>query len=462
MNLAERTPGPAARIAVVGGGVSGLMATWELAQLGFEVELFEAADVLGGLASSFDFDGLRIERFYHFICRTDVTLIATIGRLGLADRLRWKRTHTGFFYEGRHYPFSHGLDVLRFSPLSWTEKLQFGWGVYRASRRSDWQALEQTPAKRWLVENLGPRAYEVVWDPLLRIKFDRHHDDISAAWMWHRIHRVARSRSSPLHAEQFGYLTGGSDLLVETMAAESRALGATIHLRSPVSAFVTENGRCVGIRLGGEVRRFDAVISALPLTLVPRLLPSDVPAYLGALRELESIGVVCMILRLRQPITRDFWLNVNDRRIAFNGVIQYSQLNDDPRLRGRAIAYIPFYLDRSHPRFEYSDRRLFDEYCQALAVLRPDFDPGWVEGYRVFRAPHAQPICGLDFSQRVPEIRTPWDGLYLIESTQLYPADRIISGNLRIAQNAVAQVVQDLGHASPLPFPQHDPEEIPA
>ena len=65
------------RAGVVGGGVAGLMAAWELSRLGFSVDLFEASGELGGLASAFDFDGIRIERFYHFICRNDLTLIET-------------------------------------------------------------------------------------------------------------------------------------------------------------------------------------------------------------------------------------------------------------------------------------------------------------------------------------------------------------------------------------------------
>ena len=450
------------RVGIVGGGVSGLMATWELSQLGFEVELFEAAPVLGGLASSFDFDGFRIERFYHFICRTDETLIDTIGRLGLSDQLRWKRTRTGFFYEGRHYPFSHGLDVLRFDPLSWPERLRFAWGVFRASRHSDWQSLEGIPAKQWLIDSLGPNAYQIVWDPLLRVKFDHYHDDISAAWMWHRIHRVARSRRSPIHAEEFGHLVGGSDLLIGTLAAQSRENGAKIHLSTPVDGFAADGDQCTGLIVGGERRNFDAVVCALPLTLVPRLLPDGAPEYVAALDQLESIGVVCMILRLKRPLTRDFWLNVNDQRISFNGVIQYSHLNDDPRLEGRTIAYIPFYLDRGHPRFQYSDEQLYDEYCAALSVLHPEFERSWVEGYRVFRAPHAQPICGLGFSKQVPSIRTPWKNLYMIESTQLYPADRIISGNLRLAQDAITHALEDLGHRGPLPFPARNPSDIPA
>ena len=47
--------------------------------------LLESGPLLGGLASSFDVQGVRIERYYHFICRGDDDLVDTLAELGLAD-----------------------------------------------------------------------------------------------------------------------------------------------------------------------------------------------------------------------------------------------------------------------------------------------------------------------------------------------------------------------------------------
>jgi hypothetical protein len=46
----------------------------------------------------------------------------------------------------------------------------------------------------------------VIWHPLLKVKFGDCHDQISAAWIWHRIWRVATSRRSMLEREVFGCL----------------------------------------------------------------------------------------------------------------------------------------------------------------------------------------------------------------------------------------------------------------
>ena len=51
------------KVGIIGGGVGGLAAGYELAKVGHTVELFERAPFLGGLASTFDVGGGRLERF---------------------------------------------------------------------------------------------------------------------------------------------------------------------------------------------------------------------------------------------------------------------------------------------------------------------------------------------------------------------------------------------------------------
>src|SRR4051794_11893447 len=88
------------RVVVVGGGLSGLAASYDLAHAGWHVTLVEAAKDLGGLASSVKLDGVPVERFYHFICRTDEHLMRLVDELGLRDKLSWHRTRTSFYHEG--------------------------------------------------------------------------------------------------------------------------------------------------------------------------------------------------------------------------------------------------------------------------------------------------------------------------------------------------------------------------
>ena len=82
------------RVVVIGGGVMGLAAAYRAALNGHEVDLVEAASEPGGMAGHFDFGGVSIERFYHFVCKTDQpTFRSEERRVGKECRSRWSPYH---------------------------------------------------------------------------------------------------------------------------------------------------------------------------------------------------------------------------------------------------------------------------------------------------------------------------------------------------------------------------------
>src|SRR5262245_23018906 len=139
-------------IGVIGGGPAGLALADDLSRAGFEVTLFEAARDLGGLARSFVFGELRIERCCHFLCTTDTGYFRKLGELDLDDTLRWQPTRMGFFYRGRLYPFSSALDLLGFDGISLAGRLRYGLLALRCALIERWQPLDDVAAESWLKE----------------------------------------------------------------------------------------------------------------------------------------------------------------------------------------------------------------------------------------------------------------------------------------------------------------------
>jgi len=429
---------------VIGAGLAGLAAAYDLVRAGCRVTIVEGAPHFGGLASSFRLEGVPVERFYHFICRTDQHLIDLVRELGLEARLRWRPTSTAFYYQGSYFPFATPLDLLRFSAVPWLQRLRFGLHIVQSRHRARWRELDQIPAKEWLIRSVGAQAYEVIWHPLLKVKFGDDHDRISAAWVWHRIWRVAQSRRHLWERETFGYLEHGSATLVEALV---KWLGARPSARLLTGARVeplrVENDRVEEIRFGAERIQCDAVVSTVALPVLDRLVPGRSDPFFEKVRQVRYIGVVCMLLSLHRRFSPHFWTNINDPRVSFNGVIEQSNLNDNLSASGLHVLYVPFYLPTSEPRFSASDAALFEEYTEMLAVVQPQFRRDWVKEWHVFRTPHAQALFVTDFARLMPEHRSSIANLYVTDSTQFYPEDRTLSAAVHQGRRVARMIVEE-------------------
>lgn len=425
------------RIAVLGAGPMGLAVAYQLACEGHQPVLFEADDRVGGMTATFDFDGLDIERYYHFHCTSDQAFLDLLDELGLAERMRWTETRMGFFFRNRVQPWGNPLALLRFDGLSLWAKIRYGLHAFLATKRSNWQDLDGLEATGWIRRWVGAEAYRVLWEKLFQFKFYDHAEQLSAAWIWSRIRRIGRSRYN-LFREKLGYLDGGSSTLLRAMQAAIEARGGEVRLSAPVSKVLIEDGRVRGIEQGGESHFFDKVISTVPLPFVPRLMP-DLPAdILETFSRQRNIAVVCLIIKLRKPLTENFWLNVNDPEMDIPGLVEYSNL----RPLDAHVVYIPYYMPGEHAKFQDSDQVFFDKARRYLKRINPQLVDEDILAIRASRYRFAQPICGPGFLGQLPPVQLPVRGLWAADTSYYYPEDRGISESIDFGRKLARQALQ--------------------
>ncbi len=426
------------KVAVLGAGVMGLACAYELSKKGYAVEIFEADDRVGGMSAHFDFDGLSIERFYHFVCKPDESLFELLKELGIEDKLIWKTTKMGYYYQGKHYQWGNPVALLKFSELDLLSKLRYGVHMFYSTKISNWKRLDSRNAAEWIKKWIGERAYKVLWERLFHLKFHHYSDNLSAAWIWSRIKRVGLSRKSLLQ-EELGYLHGGSETLLKSLEQKLDIRKVAINLCEPVKQVTKgEDGRFV-VNTVKRQALFDKVVSTIPLPFVSRIFPGLSEDAKRKYDSVSNIGVVCVLFKLGKKVTENFWLNISDPGIEIPGIIEFSNLRELPS----NIVYIPYYMPIEHEKYKWPDSGFIDEAKEHIRKLNPEITAADFLAEHVSRYNYAQPICDPDFLSKLPPIKSEVEGLYLADTSYYYPEDRSISESLRLGKKIASMLISE-------------------
>ncbi|WP_026942511.1 NAD(P)/FAD-dependent oxidoreductase [Hellea balneolensis] len=422
---------------VIGAGAMGLAAAYEAAKAGSTVALFEADNVPGGMAAHFDFDGLSLERYYHFICKTDYDSFELFKELDIFDKLKWRETKMGYYYQGALYEWGNPFALLGFPKLNLIEKIRYGLLAFWCTRRRSWDKVEPLTAPEWLKAWLGENGYNKLWNRLFYLKFYDYTDKISATWIGTRIRRIGLSRKSLLQ-EELGYLEGGTETLVSALVSKIKTLGGHVSLGAPATEIVTDGAYVSGVKIGSKFVKSKNVISTVPTPFISKLVPSLPTELKSNYDAIPNIGVACLIFKLKKSVTENFWLNTIDESLAVPGIIEFSRLRP---LKDGHIVYVPYYMPTDNDRWTWTDDDLLDEAFGAITAANPSINKEDILATQVSRLKYAQPICYPNFLDMLPPIQTPFQGLQIADTCYYYPEDRGISESIglgrRMAKNAL-------------------------
>ncbi|MBP7691320.1 MAG: NAD(P)/FAD-dependent oxidoreductase [Anaerolineales bacterium] len=432
-------------VAILGGGIMGVSLGYILARAGVPVEIFEASPVLGGLAGPLVLpDGAEVDRFYHAILSSDRYLGELAAELGLTDRMRFNETKTAFYYRGQLHSMNNIIEFFRFPPLGWVDRFRLGLTVLYAQFVRDWRALESISVEKWLLGLSGRTTFQNIWRPMLKAKFDGGFENTPATWIWSRLVRMKSTRGGASQKEMAGYVIGGYATLLKAMAAQIEKAGSQIHLRTPVQEIVIENGRAVGVRLGGEVRRFEAVVATMQAPVFQRLIPQAPADYLAFLNQTQYLGIICPVMVLDRPLTGYWTVNITDDRFPFTGLIETTSYINPADVGGHHLVYLPKYTQPGSAWQAKTDDEIREIWLSNLEAMLPSFKREQVRYFLIHREKYVEPLHGLNETHLIPEIRTPVAGLFLATTAQIYPA---LTNGESVARHArsVAEAVRGAG-----------------
>lgn len=439
------------RIGIIGAGAAGLAAAYELVKQGHHAAVYERAPFLGGQASTFDVGGARLEKGYHHWFTSDTDIVDLTIEIGLGDRIRWIDSTVGTLVDGRIYDFVTPIDLLKFTAMSLPDRIRLGLTTLYLQRQQDYRKYEDITADEWLRRYVGKSGYDVFWGPMMRGKFgEEHYEEVSMAWVWGKIQTRVKSRGKSMIREKLGYPMGSFGEVFDVLADRVREMGGEVHTSAAVERVEISDGEARGLHLAldGEDSRlaeFDAVLATTPSYIFPSLVPPLPEDYLARLTGVSYMAAVLIVLVLDRPLSDVYWLNVSDRSIPFVAVIEHTNLIEPEHYGGKHIVYLSNYLTTDNPLYRMNHDELLQEYLPHLRKINPDFDNSWIEKSYHHRVGAAQPIIGTRYSDRIPSHRTPFEGLYLANTTQIYPEDRGTNYSVRMGQEVARLMLDDKG-----------------
>lgn len=299
------------KVAIIGGGLSGLACAKYLSDAGHEPMVYEARDVLGGKVSAWqDEDGDWIETGLHIFFGAYPNMMNMFAELGIHDRLQWKIHQMIFamqelpgefttfdFIPGIPAPFNFGLAILMNQKmLTFAEKLQTAPPLIPMLIEGqpfidaqDELSVTEFMRKYGMPERINEEVFIAMAKALDFIDPDK----LSMTVVLTAMNRFL-NESNGL---QMAFLDGNQpDRLCEPMKQHIEKNGGKVFTNAPVKEIVTNEDGSVSHLLmrSGEKIVADEYISAMPVDIMKRFVPkkwANMP-YFRQFDELEGIPVI--------------------------------------------------------------------------------------------------------------------------------------------------------------------------
>lgn len=430
-------------IAIIGAGVTGMSAAWDLIRAGHSVTIYEATDRVGGLAAGFKDDkwDWTLEKFYHHWFEGDSDMLGLIDEIGQSENVIFKRPKTSFWVDGDIVRSEiEPISVLKL-PMTLRGKLKFMFGGAFLKLTPFWKMLERFTADEWMKDWMGEEGYNRFFRTLLIGKFGEDYDKVNAAWIWARV----KARSLKL-----GTFRGGFQAFLDALADSLTQQGVTICTNTPVEK-IELDGLQPTITVNGETALVDFVISTtspkIMLKLAPRLNDTN---YGDKMEDLKSIGGLCVVYALKQKLMHDdtYWLNLpavspdyHDNEFPYLALVEHTNFLNKDHYGGDHIIYCGDYVAADHEYFQMSEEELAEHFMSSMKKVNPDFEHDWVRKWWVFRAPYAQPIPTRYHSENLPALQTPMPGVIWASMSQVYPWDRGTNFSVRMGRRVAGIVM---------------------
>ena len=333
------------KIVILGAGISGLTAAYELAISGYNVMVFERGKNVGGLASSYrDINGFVYDMGPHEFCTENKLLVKILKDLLKDDFLILQKNSSQYFFD-KYVPYPlRPIDFFTKIPPTLAAKVLFE--LVTNKFRDSYKKNTQESFESWVKSRYGETLYNIYFKPYTEKVWGISPTQIDSITASSRIsfnsvfdlffktvkHYITKKDDfSTIHnplKNSFYYAKGGIGKICDKLYERCLELRVKFKFNYEVKKIIKKNSKAVKIIFSNNknITNFDYVINTIPLTTLTRALGfnHDFP--------LRFRSMIFGFFSFDKPKLSDYhWIYVPDRhdkKFIFQRITEFSHLKD--------------------------------------------------------------------------------------------------------------------------------------
>ena len=415
------------KIAVIGGGFTGLACALALAKKNVEVVLYEEENTLGGLAGGVREKNWKwsLEYFYHHVFTNDRDILELAKDVEAKTLI--KNPITTSFLNKKEVQLDSPISLLKFSGLSIFSRVQMGIGLAILKLIPNGLFLEKYKVVDMLPRLIGKEGYRIIWEKLLKAKFGPFASTVNMSWFWTRVAKRTKN---------LGYFEEGFQKLAEKTGEKIIKLGGKIMLGRKINRIKkTEDGKWLV-----DDADFDGVVVTVPAPVMEKILDVDIDPF----PKISYLWGQTVMLKLNKKLIKGYWMNILEKNWPFLVLVEHTNMIDKKYYGNNRVLYLGNYLPEDSKQLKMTQEELITMYLPYLRKVNRLFRKKWIKGAAVFRKPFAQPVFPVNYSKELPEIKTKHKGLYLANMSMVYPFDRGTNYAVKMGNDVAKMIVRDL------------------
>jgi len=412
------------KVAIFGGGITGLTAAYYLAKKGYKVTIYEADSTMGGLAQGFGKEGWdwKLERTYHHIFSNDHEILGLAKDMGYAGFFFKKPLTASLFGQVNNYrifPVDSPKDFLLLPELSLVARIKSAFILAFLKICPFLEMFEKMSSSVFLRKTMGEEMWVVMWEQLFRKKFGKYAEKILASFIWARISK---------RTQNLGYPKGGFQTFIDALEEKVGVLGVFIHKSANIVEATKKEGifEIKYIKEGvSHTENANIIISTLPYPISIRVMEKILGQnFCDMQKKRRYLYAINLILKTKGPLLdKVYWLNINAKDVPFMCVVQHTNFIESSHYGDKHICYIAWYVEEGSDLLKKTEREMLDFVIPHLKNISPHLAET-PEIIGLYKAKYAQPIFDNEFIKIPRPFKTPEKNIYFANMDMTYPYDR--------------------------------------